>query len=345
MGGMRGIKHYMQRCAVQGTPTTLTEVTGIYQPKGAYKEAEQHPFKYHWEDVEVGMSMETHRRTITDSDIINFANLTWDHFYAHTDITSLDGSIFEKRTAHGYFILGAAAGLFVHPNKGPVAANYGLEDCRFLRPLYHNDTIYVRLTCKQKIDRDQRGTELPAGIVKWYGEVFDAEDELVAIVTVLTLVQKKQTTLVEMTDKKIAECLAALKEDAKAAWGDMTAQEMVEHLEYTYRIAAGEIQDFEIATPEKILEKVHATLYNYEKMPQGYDFPLAERSKIKEVKHANLDTAKAKMLEAREAYLEYFKENPEARTKNVVFGELNRFEWYLLERKHLNHHFEQFGLI
>ncbi|PQB05029.1 phenylacetic acid degradation bifunctional protein PaaZ [Aureitalea marina] len=345
MGGMRGIKHYMQRCAVQGTPTTLTEVTGIYQPKGAYKESEQHPFKYHWEDVEVGMSMETHRRTITDSDIINFANLTWDHFYAHTDITSLDGSIFEKRTAHGYFILGAAAGLFVHPNKGPVAANYGLEDCRFLRPLYHNDTIYVRLTCKQKIDRDQRGAELPAGIVKWYGEVFDAEDELVAIVTVLTLVQKKQTTLVEMTEEKINACLATLKEDTKATWGYMTAQEMVEHLEYTYRIAAGEIQDFEIATPEKILEKVHATLYNYEKMPQGYDFPLAARSKIKEVKHADLDTAKVKMFEARDAYLEYFKENPEARTKNVVFGELNRFEWYLLERKHLNHHFEQFGLI
>jgi oxepin-CoA hydrolase/3-oxo-5,6-dehydrosuberyl-CoA semialdehyde dehydrogenase len=345
MGGMRGIKHYLQRCAVQGTPTTLTEVTGIYQPKGAYKEAPQHPFKYHWEDIEPGMSMQTHRRTITDSDIINFANLTWDHFYAHTDITSLDGSIFEKRTAHGYFILAAAAGLFVYPNKGPVAANYGLEDCRFLRPLYHNDTIYVRLTCKQKIDRDQRGTELPSGIVKWYGEVFDAEDELVAIVTVLTMVQKKQTTFVEMTDEKIAECLAKLKENTPAVWGHMSAQHMIEHLEYTYRIASGEIQDFEVATPEKILEKVHATLYNYEKMPREFDFPLAQESRIAELVHPDLEAAKAAMLEARAHYLAYFKEHPEARTRNVVFGELNRFEWYLLERKHLNHHFEQFGLI
>jgi len=345
MGGMRGIKHYLQRCAVQGTPTTLTEVTGIYQPKGAYKETEKHPFQYHWEDIEPGMSLQTHKRTITDGDIVNFANLTWDHFYAHTDITSLDGSIFEKRTAHGYFILAAAAGLFVYPNKGPVAANYGLEDCRFLRPIYHNDTIYVRLTCKQKIDREHRGTELPSGIVKWYGEVFDNDDELVAIVTVLTMVQKKQTVFTEMTTAKISACLSKLTENSKPEWGNLTPQHMIEHLEYTYRIASGEIQDFEIATPEKILEKVHATLYNYQKMPREYDFPLREKSKMKDLKHPDLTSAKQKLMEAREEYLEYFDENPEAKTKNVVFGELNKFEWYLMERKHLNHHFEQFNLL
>ncbi|OMP31578.1 phenylacetic acid degradation bifunctional protein PaaZ [Mangrovimonas sp. DI 80] len=346
MGGMRGIKHYLQRTAIQGSPTTLTEITGIYQQKAAYKEAEQHPFKYHWEDIQPGMSLKTHKRTFTDTDIINFANLTWDHFYAHTDITSLDGSIFEKRTAHGYFIISAAAGLFVYPNKGPVAANYGLEECRFLRPLYHNDTVYVRLTCKQKVDRDVAGAEHPSGIVKWFVEVFDANnDEMVAFATILTMVQKKQETLVEMTEAKIAECINKLTEEDKAKWGNLTPQLMLEHLEYTYRIASGEIQDFEIATPEKILEKVHATLYNYDKMPSGYDFPLAERSRITELKHASLEEAKEKLKEAREAYLAYFKEHPEAKTKNVVFGELNRYEWYLLERKHLNHHFEQFGLI
>lgn len=345
MGGMRGVKHYLQRTAIQGTPTTLTEITGIYQPRAKYKDAPQHPFKYHWEDIEPGMSLKTHKRTVTDTDIINFANVTWDHFYAHTDITSLEGSIFEKRTAHGYFIISAAAGLFVYPNKGPVAANYGLEECRFLRPIYHNDTIYVRLTCKQKIDRDARGKELPSGIVKWYVEVFDADDELVAIATILTMVQKKQTTFVEMTTQKIKECLAKLTPETKPKWGSLTAQQMVEHLEYTYRIASGEIQDFEIATPDKILEKVQATLYNYEKMPREYNFPLAEQSKITSHKHPDLQTAIEKMLEARENYVAFFKENPEAITKNVVFGELNKFEWYLLERKHLNHHFEQFGIL
>ncbi len=152
MGGLRGIKHYLQRCAIQGSPTTLTEVTGIYQPKAAYKETPQHPFKYHWEDIQPGMSMKTHKRTFTDTDIINFANLTWDHFYAHTDITSLEGSIFEKRTAHGYFIISAAAGLFVYPNKGPVSSKYGLEVCRFLRPLYHNYTNFVLLTVNPKVN-------------------------------------------------------------------------------------------------------------------------------------------------------------------------------------------------
>ena len=345
MGGMRGIKHYLQRTAIQGSPTTLTEITGIYQANAKYKEAEQHPFKYHWEDIEPGMSLKTHKRTFTDTDIINFANLTWDHFYAHTDITSLDGSIFEKRTAHGYFIIAAAAGLFVYPNKGPVAANYGLEDCRFLRPLYHNDTIYVRLTCKQKVDRDVASAEHPSGIVKWFVEVFDTEDELVAVATILTMVQKKQETFVEMTDEKIQKFLNKLTEDTKPKWGIMTPQHMLEHLEYTYKIASGKIQDFEVATPEKILEKVHASLYNYDKFPRNTNFPQLEKDKLEDLKHSDLATAKEKFLEERDAYKNYFKENPDAKLNNLVFGEMNRYEWYLLERKHLNHHFEQFGLI
>ncbi|WP_178990033.1 phenylacetic acid degradation bifunctional protein PaaZ [Winogradskyella schleiferi] len=346
MGGMRGIKHYLQRTAIQGSPTTLTEITGIYQQNATYKEAEQHPFKYHWEDIQPGMSMKTHKRTLTDTDIINFSNLTWDHFYAHTDITSLDGSIFEKRTAHGYFIISAAAGLFVYPNKGPVSANYGLEDCRFLRPLYHNDTIYVRLTCKQKVNRDVASAEHPSGIVKWYAEIFDANnDEKVAFATVLTMVQKKQDVFTEMTEEKIEELLSKLKEDTKPKWGIMTPQHMIEHLEYTYKITSGDIQDFEIATPEKILEKVHASLYNYDKFPKNSQFPQLEKDKLDDLKHPDLETAIEKFKAQREKYLEYFKEYPDAKLKNLVFGELNRYESYLLERKHLNHHFEQFDLL
>ena len=345
MGGMRGVKHYLQRTAIQGSPTTLTEITGIYQPNAAYKEAAQHPFKYHWEDIQPGMSLKTHKRTITDTDIINFANLTWDHFYAHTDITSLDGSIFEKRTAHGYFIISAAAGLFVYPDKGPVSANYGLEECRFLRPIYHNDTVYVRLTCKQKVDRDVRGAEHPSGIVKWFVEVFDTEDELVAIATILTMVQKKQTTLVEMTDAKIQECLAKLTEGSKPSWGNMTPQQMIEHLEYLYKIASGKIQDFEISTPEKILERAHNSLYNYRPFIKNFDFPLREKSTLEDVKYGTLAEAILMFKETREQYKNYYKENPETIMKHPVFGELNKYEWYLLERKHLNHHFEQFGLL
>ena len=345
MGGVRGIKHYMQRCAIQGSPTTLTEITGIYQPNSAYKEITQHPFQYHWEDIQPGMSLKTHKRTVTDTDIINFANLTWDHFYAHTDITSLDGSIFEKRTAHGYFILAAAAGLFVYPNKGPVAANYGLEECRFLRPIYHNDTIYVRLTCKQKIERDVASAEHPSGIVKWFVEVFDAANELVAVATILTMVQKKQEVFVEMTDEKVAECIHKLTENTKPSWGILTPQHLLEHLEHGYRILSGQIQDFEIATPEKILDKVHNSLYNYEKFPKGTAFPTMKKGEVEDLIHPDFETAKTKFFEAREAYQTFFKENPTAVLKNMVFGHLNKYESYLLERKHLNHHFEQFGIL
>ncbi|MGJ8666939.1 MAG: phenylacetic acid degradation bifunctional protein PaaZ [Patiriisocius sp.] len=360
MGGMRGIKHYLQRCAIQGSPTTLTEVTGIYQAKSDYKESPKHPFAYHWDDIKPGMSLKTHNRTITDTDIVNFGNLTWDHFYAHTDITSLDGSIFEKRTAHGYFIISMAAGLFVYPNKGPVAANYGLEEIRFLRPIYHNDTLYVRLTCKQKVDRDSRGQEHPSGIVKWYVEIFDSnvdaanatlpadvekEDPLVCIATILTMVEKKQEVFAEMTSEKIEECLSKLSEDTKPKWGIMTPQHMLEHLEYTYKIASGELQDFEIATPEKYLDVVHDSLYNFEKFPQNSQFPQLEKDTLASLIHPDLETAKAKFLEQRFKYLQFFKENPDAVLKNLVFGELNKYESYLLERKHLNHHFEQFGLL
>lgn len=345
MGGVRGIKHYLQRTAIQGSPTTITEITEIYQQNAAYKETEKHPFQYHWEDIKPGMSIETNKRTIDNSDIINFANLTWDHFYAHTDTTSLEGSIFEKRTAHGYFIISAAAGLFVYPNRGPVAANYGLEDCRFLRPMVHGDTIYVRLTCKQKLDRDVSSAEHPSGIVKWFVEVFDQDDELVAVATILTMVRKKQEVFVEMTTGQIQKALEKLTENSKPKWGILTPQHMVEHLEEGYRILSGEIQDFEIATPEKVLEKVHASLYNYEKFPRNSHFPTMKKDELEDLKHPDLETAKEKMLEARENYLNFFKENPEAKLKNMVFGMLNRYDSYLLERKHLNHHFEQFGLI
>ena len=345
MGGVRGIKHYMQRCAIQGSPTTITEITGIHQPNSAYKEITQHPFQYHWEDIQPGMSLRTHNRTITDTDIINFSNLTWDHFYAHTDITSLDGSIFKKRTAHGYFILAAAAGLFVYPNKGPVAANYGLEECRFLRPIYHNDTVYVRLTCKQKIDRDVASAEHPSGIVKWFVEVFDIENELVAVATILTMVQKKQETFIEMTDEKIKESLNKLTKNSKPSWGILTAQHLLEHLENGYKILSGQIQDFEIATPETILEKVHHSLYNFDKFPMGTQFPTMKKDELDDLIHPDFETSKVKFQEARTNYKIFFKENPDAILKNIVFGELNKYESYLLERKHLNHHFEQFNIL
>ena len=350
MGGKRGVKHYMQRCAIQGSPTTLTEITGIYQANAAYKPTEKHPFAYHWEDIQPGMSLQTHNRTLTDTDIINFANLTWDHFYAHTDITSLEGSIFEQRTAHGYFIISAAAGLFVYPNKGPVAANYGLEEIRFLRPLYHNDTINVRLTCKEKVDRDQKGKELPSGIVKWFVEVFDVEadqpeDKLVAVATILTMVQKKQEVFHEVNRFFIEEKLNQLTENHQAKWGMMTPQHMIEHLEMGLKIAVEEITDFEVATPEKYLDKVQETLYNYEKMPRNFEMPLMKKGALEELRYEDLNQAKSALMDAYEKFESYFKQHPSAVTKNAVFGALNFFEWKLLNRKHFNHHFEQFGLI
>ncbi len=192
MGGARGVKHYMQRIAIQGSPTTLTAITSVYQPHARQTLDEKHPFKKYFEELKIGDTVVTHRRTITESDIAQFANLSWDHFYAHTDHTSLEGTIFEKPVAHGYFILSAAAGLFVDAAKGPVLLNYGIEECRFIKPVYAGATIGVRLTCKEKTDQElKEGDTVPKGIVKWYVDVFDDSGESVMIATILTMVRKK----------------------------------------------------------------------------------------------------------------------------------------------------------
>ncbi|PIK15463.1 phenylacetic acid degradation bifunctional protein PaaZ [Halobacteriovorax sp. JY17] len=191
MGGIRGVHHYMQRTAIQGHPTTLTAITNVYQPGSEQLDPGKHPFKKFFEELRIGDTHQTHRRTITETDIVNFANVSWDHFYAHTDVTSLEGTIFEKRVAHGYFIISAAAGLFVDPGKGPVLANYGLDELRFIKPVYAGATISVKLTCKEKIEQEPREGEDPRGVVKWQVEVSDEEGEVVALATILTLVAKK----------------------------------------------------------------------------------------------------------------------------------------------------------
>ena len=194
MGGVRGVKHYMQRVAIQGSPSSISAITQSYQAGGATTESEVHPFRKHFEDLEVGDTLVTHKRTVTEADIVNFANVSWDHFYAHTDHTSLEGTMFEKPVAHGYFILSAAAGLFVDAKKGPVLLNYGLDECRFLKPVYAGSTIGVKLTVKEKLPQDTRDeNDIPKGIVKWLVEVSDEVGEPVAIATILTMVKKKHS--------------------------------------------------------------------------------------------------------------------------------------------------------
>ena len=192
MGGIRGVKHYMQRVAVQGSPSSLTAVTNNYHQHAPVVEDEKHPFRKYFEDLRIGDAVITGKRTVTEADIVNFANVSWDHFYAHIDHTALEGTMFEKPVAHGYFILSAAAGLFVDGKKGPVLLNYGIDECRFLKPVYAGTTIGVKLTCKEKIIQDQKDeNDIPKGIVKWLVEVTDQLNEEVAIATILTMVRRK----------------------------------------------------------------------------------------------------------------------------------------------------------
>jgi len=191
MGGIRGIFHYMQRTAIEGHPTTIMHITDVYQPKADQWEDVIHPFRKHFEELKIGETVVTHKRTVTEADIVNFANISGDNFYAHMDVTSLEGTMFTSRVAHGYFVLSAAAGLFVDPKKGPVLANYGLDECRFVKPVYVGATIGVRLTVKEKVSKENKEGERPQGIVKWQVDVYDETGETVALATILTIVAKK----------------------------------------------------------------------------------------------------------------------------------------------------------
>jgi oxepin-CoA hydrolase / 3-oxo-5,6-dehydrosuberyl-CoA semialdehyde dehydrogenase len=192
LGGMRAVKHYLQRAAVQGSPTMLAAVTGEHVKGAAVHESGVHPFRHAFEDLTVGDSLLTHRRTVTDADIVAFGGISGDFFYMHFDEIAAKASPFGKRIAHGYFVLSAAAGLFVSPAEGPVLANYGLDTLRFVKPVGIGDTIRARLTCKRKIDRNKVGTDGKGqGVVAWDVEVTNQDGEVVASYDILTLVAKR----------------------------------------------------------------------------------------------------------------------------------------------------------
>jgi len=192
MGGKRGVLHYLQRTAIQGSPSMITSITHVYQQYGKQTETDIHPFKKYFEDLQIGETLVTAKHTVTEADITNFANVSGDNFYAHMDATSLEGTIFEQRVAHGYFILSKAAGLFVDAKKGPVLLNYGIDEARFTKPVYPGATIGVRLTVKEKVDQEKRTSEdIAKGIVKWLVDVYDETGETVAIATILTMVKKR----------------------------------------------------------------------------------------------------------------------------------------------------------
>jgi len=192
LGGIRAVKHFLQRAAVQGSPTMLAAVTGEYVRGAAVKESEVHPFRRYFEDLEIGHSLLTHRRTVSEADIVNFGGVSGDYFYMHFDEIAAKDTQFGKRIAHGYFVLAAAAGLFVSPAPGPVLANYGLDNLRFVAPVAIGDTIRARLTCKRKVDRNRTDDQgRGQGVVAWDVQVTNQSDELVASYDILTLVQKR----------------------------------------------------------------------------------------------------------------------------------------------------------
>lgn len=194
LGGARAVLHQMQRVALQGSPTTLKNITQQYIKGAETEETDIHPFQQYFEDLEVGEARTTETHTVTEQDIEQFADLTGDEFYAHTDLEAAERSLFGKIVAHGYFVLSRAAGLFVHPDEGPVMLNYGLENLRFTKPVAPGDTIRAKLIVKRKTVRQKKAKDkFPFGIVYWDVEVTNQDKELVADYTILTLVKRRET--------------------------------------------------------------------------------------------------------------------------------------------------------
>ena len=194
MGGLRGVKHYLQRTAIQGSPNSITAITEVYQPNADGIDPGKHPFQKYFEELIIGDQLITEKRLITATDIDRFADLSGDHFYAHIEDTDFTGTMFEQQVAHGYLIMSIAAGLFVNSyERNHVLLNYGIDELRFTKPVYPGVEIFVRFTCKEKIRQDKKEpTDINKGIVKWLVEIMDTSDEpLVGVATILTMVEKK----------------------------------------------------------------------------------------------------------------------------------------------------------
>ena len=193
MGGIRGVKHYMQRVAIQGSPDMITAISNVYQPGAKGHSDGIHPFKKYFDELTIGEQIITEKRLITAEDINRFADLSGDHFYAHLQDTDFSGTMFDRQVAHGYFIMSAAAGLFVDSyEKNPVLLNYGIDELRFTKPVYPGATIYIRFTCKEKTSQEKKTeTDIDKGIVKWYVEIIDDQEEITGVATILTMVERK----------------------------------------------------------------------------------------------------------------------------------------------------------
>ncbi|WP_312626742.1 phenylacetic acid degradation bifunctional protein PaaZ [Scandinavium sp.] len=192
LGGLRAVKHYLQRTAVQGSPTMLASIGKQWVRGAKVQEDRVHPFRKYFEELQPGDSLLTARRTMTEADIVNFACLSGDHFYAHMDKIGAAESMFGERVVHGYFVISAAAGLFVDAGVSPVIANYGMENLRFIEPVKPGDTLQVRLTVKRKTVKRQKTAEDKAtGVVEWAVEVFNQHHQPVALYSILTLVARQ----------------------------------------------------------------------------------------------------------------------------------------------------------
>ena len=183
LGGVRSLAHYMQRTALQGSPKMLTAVTGSWSKSAPIVEKDRHPFRYHFEDLDIGQTFHSKAREVTLADIEHFAHFTGDTFYAHMDEEATKGHpFFPGRVAHGYLLLSFAAGLFVDPDPGPVLANYGLDSLRFVKPVQPGESIKVRLTAKDKSPRNRQ-----YGEVRWDVEITTGTGETAATYELLTM--------------------------------------------------------------------------------------------------------------------------------------------------------------
>ena len=194
MGGLRGVKHYLQRTAIQGSPSMITAISNVYQPHAKGNQGTVHPFKKYFDELQIGDQLITESRTITAEDINQFADISGDHFYAHIASTDFTNTLFERQVAHGYLIMSIAAGLFVDSyEKNPVLLNYGIDELRFTKPVYPGASIHIRFTCKEKIPQERKEpTDIPRGIVKWLVEMIDETGEITGVAVILTMVAMRE---------------------------------------------------------------------------------------------------------------------------------------------------------
>ena len=301
----------------------------------------QFPFSYYWEEISENKPIQV--EFDASSVALNLTHPMGAVFPKALEWNSSVPPNFRPREELSPYFFNIGLGLLVHPESRGLSKLLEIGQVQFSNSIYHTDTLRIRFRCLSKIDRDKQRWEHPSGIATWQMDVFKGENTLCLEAQISTVVSK-QHPFMEIDRESLAKAFDTLTETSQAKWGYMTPQHLVEHFEYFYQMALGNIPG-DILIPEEVIPKYQNSLWNYKPIPYQFQHPMLKKGEAEDLRFSTLEEAKLAFWKSYEAVEAYYSNNPDGKLMISMFGMLDRYHWYLQNRKHFTYHFQQFGIV